>query len=270
MMQLTYDDIDLFFYHAIDIDFYRMHSIIQNGILSQKAIIDKNIPFYYRNYTHSSTRNEYISISQFSRTFFHHYKLKNELYESSANKITFVINGYIEAKEKQHCKKKGVFTTEQHVYYEIKKEDIYGLVIRKIDAQKKIMDIGFNYKFTSIDYFENKVLSTINFYESVFGFFDSKNKFYYLIGNLRELIFLRKDTSELIKMISEEMRKSIYETLKIILDNENPTLEDAVVYFNNNELPIYIMNHYDIQPLGTELRSTDPRLGRIKIYKNLN
>lgn len=36
MDELSYENIDLFYYHAIDIDFFRLYSILENGILSKK------------------------------------------------------------------------------------------------------------------------------------------------------------------------------------------------------------------------------------------
>ena len=100
----SYDNIDLFYYHSTDIDVTRFYSIIKYGILSAAMAKENNLSYYHRNYINSSCKNNYISVSHFSRTLWHHFHLQNELYDSSINKITFVLRGTIDALDKQHYK----------------------------------------------------------------------------------------------------------------------------------------------------------------------
>lgn len=66
--------------------------------MSQKAAQDENIKYYYRNYTHSSCRKDFISVSHFPNTVFRCYNLENELYDFNTNKIIFILNGKVQEK----------------------------------------------------------------------------------------------------------------------------------------------------------------------------
>lgn len=81
MNEVAYENIDLFYYHSIDFDFSRLFSILNNGIVSEKAAREENVQYYYRNYTNSSCRNDYVSVSHFPNTVFRYYNLENELFD---------------------------------------------------------------------------------------------------------------------------------------------------------------------------------------------
>lgn len=263
MEEISYDNIDLFYYHSIDIDFARFYSILNHGIVSQKAAIDEGINYYYRNYTHSSSRDEFVSINHFPRTVFRYYKIENELYDFNTNKICFIIDD-VDALEKQVCNNRKKYTNERHVHYKIDTNQIKGILLRDVDAQKTVKDISFNYKFTDKSFFEHKVFLTVDFFEKLFDGFDNLNKIYYLIGKLHQAQFYGADEDLVTELIAIEIRSSIQDRLSEVTKIENPTLLDSITYINNNRFPIYIMNRYDIQKAGYELLQSDLRLKKIE------
>lgn len=269
MDEISYENIDLFYYHAIDIDFFRLSSILEHGILSKEAASDLNIKYFYRNYTHASCKEQYISISHFPQTIFRYYRIQNELYDFNTNKITFILSGNLDALEKQSHKKRYHYTNERHISYRINPDDILGILIREIDANKLISDIAFNVKYTDKEFLEFKVFSTIHFFIDYFGSFGNIDTIYNLIGKLREAQITGSPDNDIIKKIVEEMRKRIHGILSIALDTKNPTLLDAIQYFNQNRYPIYLMNPYDIQKLGNPLRDSDPRIERLEKYTTI-
>lgn len=262
-MKLAYEDIDLFYYHAIDVDFSRLSSILDNGILSANACVDKQIKGYYRNFTHASCKNDFISVSHFPRTIMRYYKIENELFDSAVNKIIFVLNGEIDALDKQHCKNRYKYTNERHVHYEILPENIEGILIRDIDAQKKIKEIGFDTSLTDKKFFIQKLIIIINFFKDRFGFFKNDYNIYYLIGKLEETNYLGLKSDDLIKTIGNNMKNSINETLEIILNRKEPTLLEVIAFINQERYPIYLMNRFDIKLLGEKLSDKDSRLDAI-------
>lgn len=264
MAEISYENIDLFYYHSIDIDFSRFCSILKYGIMSKKAASEEGIKYYYRNYTHSSARNEYISVNHFPRTFFSYAQIENELYDFNTNKICFIIDDII-ALEKQACRNRYHYTNERHVHYKINPSMIKGILLREIDSKKRLSEMAFNYKFTDKAYFENKVFATINFFADTFGTFENMNKIYYLIGKLREARINEMSDDIIIELISREVQNNINLILSRELGIDNPTLLDVISYFNNGKYPIYIMNRYDIELAGSKLCTTDRRL---ESYKN--
>lgn len=263
MSAISYENIDLFYYHSIDFDFARFFSILNNGIVSQKAASDIGVKHYYRNYTHSSARSEYISVSHFPRTFFSYYKIENELYDFNTHKICFIVDD-IDALEKQACFNRARYTNERHVHYQIEPSKIKGILLREIDAKKTLADIVFDYKFTDKAYFENKIFTTISFFLDAFSTFGNTDRIYYLIGKLREAQICGLPDDSIIKLIASEMKNNINEVLSSALGMENPTLLDVIQYFNAGRYPIYIMNRFDIQLAGHELSTSDSRLEQFK------
>lgn len=263
MATISYENIDLFYYHSIDIDFARFFSILNYGIVSKKAATKENIKYYYRNYTHSSARNEYISVNHFPRTIFRYYQIENELYDFNTNKICFVIDDIIPL-EKQAYNNRHNYTNERHVHYKIDLPMIKGILLREVDAQKRLSEIPFNYKFTDKSYFENKVFTTINFFTDYFGTFGNTDKIYYLIGKLREAQICEMPYEIIVELISRNIKNNIHLVLSQILEIDDPTLLDVISYFNNGQYPIYIMNRYDIQLAGSKLSTTDWRLEKFK------
>ncbi len=264
MEEISYENIDSFYYHAIDIDFFRFTSILENGILSKKAAEDLNIKSFYRNYTHASCKEQYISVSHFPLTVFRYYKIQNELYDFNTNKISFILSGEIDTLEKQFHKNRYHYTNERHVEYRIETKDILGIVIRETDANKLISEIAFNSKYTDKEFLEHKMFSVMNFFTDYFGSFGNRDLFYNLIGRLREKQVTRGSDEEIVKKIEEEMRKRIHLVLSTVLEKEEPTLLDAIQYFNQNQYPIYLMNRYDIKEVGKELRRSDPRMEKFE------
>lgn len=258
MNKISYKNIDLFFYHSIDIDFSRLFSILNHGIVSCKVASDEGIKHYYRNYTHSSTRNEYISVSHFPRTIYRYLQIENELYNANTNKICFIIDDIIPL-QKQYNRNIN-YTNERHVYYKIETSQIKGILLREKDAQKRLSEIPFNYQFTDKKYLENKIFTIINFFIDTFGTFGETFKLYYLIGKLREAETLGLSEDIILELISREIQNNINIVLSKILKKDNPTLLEVVSYFNNGKYPIYIMNRFDIQLSGNKLKTTDPRL----------
>lgn len=263
MSAVSYDNIDLFYYHSIDIDFARLYSILNYGIVSKNIAQEKNIEYYYRNYTHSSSRDDFICVNHFPRTIFRYYKIENELYDFNANKICFIIDD-VDALEKQVCNKRMYYTNERHILNQINLSQIKGILIREVDAKKSIQDIAFNYKYTDQEFFENKVFLTISFFRRLFGSFINLNQLYFLIGKLRGNNFFNQSPEIIMELISKEMRNSINLMLSSILKKEYPTLLDVVSYINNDRFPIYIMNRYDIKKAGCDLKQTDDRLIRFE------
>lgn len=267
MSTISYENIDLFYYHSIDIDFARFSSILNYGIVSKKAATEEGVKYYYRNYTHSSARNEYISVNHFPRTILRYFQIENELYDFNTNKICFVIDDIIPL-EKQAYNNRNKYTNERHVHYKIDLSMIKGILLREVDAQKRLSEIPFNYKFTDKAYFENKVFSTINYFVDTFGTFGSVDKIYYLIGRLREARICEMPDDVIIELISREIKNNINQVLSSVLAIDNPTLLEVISYFNNGKYPIYIMNRYDIQLAGAELSTTDWRLEQFKEMTN--
>ena len=268
MADINYENIDLFYYHSIDFDFSRFISIINHGILSQQAAIDMNLPYYYRNYTHSSTGCEYISVNHFPRSLFRVYKMDNELYDFNTNKICFVLDDIIPL-DKQKYLQRYNYTNERHVHYRIDQKDIKGFLIREVDSKKLIKDIAFNYKYTDEDYFERKVFTTIKYYNDNFGYFPNLNDIYHYVGKIREGKVYGYDVTGLYEQIGCYMKIGINEIISKLINIENPTLLDAILYFNNNTYPIYIMNRFDMEPLGKELTKTHPKLEELKKEKKI-
>lgn len=267
MASISYENIDLFYYHSIDIDFARFYSILTYGIVSKKAAIDESIKYYYRNYTHSSTKNEYISVNHFPRTILRYYQIENELYDFNTNKICFIIDDIITL-EKQTRNNRRNYTNERHVHYKIEPSMIKGILLREVDAKKRLSEISFNYKFTDKKYFEDKVFSTINFFVDTFGTFDNTYKIYYLIGKLREARVYGMADDVIIELISREIQNNTNLVLSKLLGIDNPTLLEIISYFNNGKYPIYIMNRFDLQLAGSKLSTTDRRLEKFKKISN--
>lgn len=263
MEPISYENIDLFYYHSIDIDFARFYSILKNGIMSKKAASDEHIKFYYRNYTHSSTKNEYISVNHFPRTILRYFKIENELYDYNTDKICFILDSIL-VLEKQSYNNRKHYTNERHVHYKIDPSKIKGILLREKDAKKRISEIPFNYKFTDKSYFENKVFATLNFFIDSFGTFGNTDKIYYLIGKLREARIYEMSDDIIVELISREVKNNINDVLSKALRVNNPTLLEVISYFNNGEYPIYLMNRYDIELVGSILSTTDYRLERFK------
>lgn len=267
MNEVSYENIDLFYYHSIDIDFARLFSILQIGIVSQQAALEEHVKYYYRNYTHASCKKDFISVSHFPQTIFRYYRIQNELYDFNANKITFILDD-IYVLDKQSHRNRYKYTNERHVQYKIEPSSIRGILMRECDAQKLISDIAFNTKYTDPSFLEHKVFSTIHFFQDYFGSFGNVSQIYYLIGKLREAQISNMPTDDIIKSIAEEMRKNIQLVLSTTLGIPNPTLLDIVQYINKGQYPIYIMNMYDIQEPGKELKQTDPRVEQFKETSN--
>lgn len=267
MEKFCYDNIDLFYYHSIDFDFSRFVSILEHGILSKNAALEEKLPYYYRNYIKSSTRNNYVSVNHFPRTIFRYFQIENELYDFNTHKICFVIDD-IDALEKQSCKNRHAYTNERHVFHKIEKSSIKGIILREIDAQKLLSEIPFNYRYTDKEYFENKVFATISFFTDTFGSFGETNKIYFLIGKLREARIKGCDDTCIMELISKEMKKNINLVMNSLLEMESPTLLDAINFFNNNRLPIYIMNKFDIQLANHILQTTDWRMEKFRESSN--
>ena len=263
MTEINYENIDLFYYHSIDFDFSRFISIISNGILSKKAAKDEGIRYYYRNYTHSSTGCEYISVNHFPRTLFRVYKMENELYDFNTNKICFILDDIIPL-EKQKYSYKYRYSNERHVHYKIEPAMIKGIVIREIDSKKSILDVSFNHKFTDEEYFEEKVFTTIKFYYETFGYFPNMNQIYYYIGKIREAKVYGYEPAEIYEQISKYMRLGINEIISKLVGIDKPTLLDAIKYFNNNTYPLYVMNRLDLEPIGIDLINTHPKIEELK------
>lgn len=267
MSTISYENIDLFYYHSIDIDFARFSSILNYGIVSKKAAVEEGVKYYYRNYTHSSARNEYISVNHFPRTILRYFQIENELYDFNTNKICFIIDDIIPL-EKQACNNRNKYTNERHVHYKIEPHMIKGILLREVDAQKRLTEIPFNYKFTDKVYFENKVFATINYFVDTFGTFGSTDKIYYLIGKLREARLCETPDDVIIELISREIKNNINQVLSSVIGINNPTLLEVISYFNNGKYPIYIMNRFDIGLAGSELSTTDWRLEQFKEMTN--
>ena len=265
MVDFNYDDIDLYYYHAIDFDFSRLYSILNNGIFSNKRAIEEKLEYYYRNYTHSSSKNDYISISHYARTTLLYGKIENELYDYNINKNIFVVDGDIDALEKQHYKKRYLYTKERHVLDKIDLKDIKGILLREIDALKKIKDVGFNIKFSDESFLEQKIFTILNFLTKEYGYNYNKEKIYYLIGKYEEIKALNLDKKEFIKIINNFMNDCINKIFSNLLNCSNPTVLDVVKYINNDKFPIFIMNRFDVKKLGETLNSTDERLERIPL-----
>ncbi len=267
MALISYENIDLFYYHSIDIDFSRFYSILKYGIMSKKAATEEHVKYYYRNYTHSSARSEYISVNHFPRTILRYFQIENELYDFNTDKICFILDDVI-ALEKQAYNNRNHYTNERHVHYKIDISMIKGILLREIDSKKRLSEIPFNYKFTDKAYFENKVFATLNFFVDRFGTFGNTDKIYYLIGKLREARISKMPDDIIIELISREVKNNINSILSKVLKIDNPTLLEVISYFNNNQYPIYLMNRYDIKLVGSELSTTDWRLEKLRKMSN--
>lgn len=132
-----------------------------------------------------------------------------------------------------------------------------------------ISDIAFNSKYADKEFLEYKVFSTIHFFTDYFGSFGNTDTIYYLIGKLREYQITGNLDNDIIRKIEEEMRKRIQFILSTVLEMPNPTLLDAIQYFNQDRYPIYLMNQYDIQKLGNELKDTNPRIEKFENNKTI-
>lgn len=264
MNEVAYENIDLFYYHSIDFDFSRLFSILNNGIVSEKAAREENVQYYYRNYTNSSCRNDYVSVSHFPNTVFRYYNLENELFDFNTNKIVFILNGEIDTLEKQYCRNRYHYTNERHVNYKINVKDIKGILLRECDLYKAISDVAFNYKYTDISYLEQKVFTTIEFYKNHFQNFFDEAKIYYLLGKFRYEQFLGNSGSEIVREIQLEILKGIKKSVGQVLKVDNPTVLDVTKYINNGRYLIYAMNRFDIQEIGMKLRKIDSRTERFE------
>ena len=259
MALISYENIDLFYYHSIDIDFARFSSILNHGIVSKRAAYEESIKYYYRNYICSSAKSDYISVNHFPRTIFRYYQIENELYDFNTAKICFIIDD-IEALEKQACNNRYRYTNERHVFYKITSEKIKGILLRDIDAKKRLSEIPFNYKYTDKNYFEHKVFATISFFVDNFGSFGDTNQIYYLIGKLREARINGTSDDIIIELLSRNLQNNINLVMSSLLGVDNPTLLEVIKFLNNNKYPIYLMNRFDIQLSDFELKETDYRL----------
>ena len=249
MQKFCFDDIDLFYYHSIDIDITRFYSILKYGILSSNMAKKNHVPYYHRNYINASCKNDYISVSHFSRTLWQYFHIKNELYENSAYKITFVLNGRIQAKEKQHYKNKYKYTNERHVFHCIQKEDIIGMIIRERDINKKIKDIPFRLKNSHFDGAIKKCFDNIQFLKDIHGYETDISKLYYLIGKLMESKMLDlHDYNNQIKQIQIYMQNYISDAYSSILHMNEPSLQDILALYSK-DMPMYVMTRYDLQPI---------------------
>ena len=250
---ISFENIDLFYYHSIDYDFSRFYSIINNGIVSKKAAIDEKLDYYYRNYTHASNRDNYVSVNHFPRTILRYYKMENELYDFNDNKICFIIDD-IDVLDKQFYKNRYKYTNERHVLYKINQEQIKGILLRDIDAKKKLNELKFDINFTDYFYFEKKVFNIVKFLLNNYGIFENLDKLYYLMGKFSEAKVENRKDEDLIILISKLIINSINSCFSKILNKENPTVLDVIEYLNHNKYPIYIMNRYDIKKINEQLK----------------
>lgn len=243
-MKFNYDNIDYFYYHSTDIDVTRLYSMLKYGIMSANYIRENNIPYYHRNYINSSCRDSHVSISHFPITLWRYFEIENELYNSSANRITFILNGNIDVVEKIAYKKQK-YTNERHVKTGIRKEDIEGIVIRKIDAFKQIENIKFNLNMTDFNGMLKKLFDTILFFKEVHNYEKNIDELYMLIGKLIENKTYKTSLKEILNKISLYMQKYLKEAYKSILKKEEVNLLDIIKLYS--DIPIYIMTKYDIK-----------------------
>ena len=243
-MEFNFDNIDYFYYHSTDFDVTRIYSIMKYGIMSQDFINYYKIPYYHRNFIHSSCKNRYISASHFPLSIWKYYKIDNELYSYSSNKITFIIDGKINAEDKKYYKKPN-YTNERHVKTGIRKTDIKGIVIRKVDATKKIDEIPFNLNLTSYDGMLKKIFDTILFFKDVHDYQSNIDDLYVLIGKLTMIKLYNEDKKTIISQISKYMVNYISRAYKSILKKDDLNLLDIINLYC--DIPIYVMTKYDIK-----------------------
>lgn len=160
------------------------------------------------------------------------------------------------------------YENERQVYYKIDSSKIKGILLREIDAKKRLSEISFNYKFTDKSYFENKVFTTISFFKDYFKTFGNTDKIYFLIGKLREAQICDMPDEIIMELISREVKNNINYVLSSVLKINNPTILEVISFFNNNKYPIYIMNRFDIQVAGNKLLETDYRIERFRETTN--
>lgn len=250
MQKFCFDNIDLFYYHSTHIDIVRFYSILKYGILSSNMAKERNLPYYHRNYINASCKNDYISVSHFPRTIWHYFHIKNELYDNTANKITFVLNGSIDALEKQHYKNKYKYTNERHVLNCIEREDILGVVIREHDINKKIKDIPFYLKNSHFDDSIKKCFDSILFLKNIHGYKADTNELYSHIGRLMESKLLNLyDYTNQIEQLQIYMQNYISDAYSSVLNIEDPTLQDILALYSK-DISMYVMTKYDIQPIS--------------------
>lgn len=243
-MKFNHDTIDYFYYHSTDIDVTRLYSILKYGIMSANKIKENNIPYYHRNFISSSCKDSHVSVSHFPMTLWRYYKMKNELYDSSANKITFILNGNIDATDKIAYKKQK-YTNERHVENGIKKEDIEGIVIRKVDAFKQIENIEFNLNLTDFNGVIKKIFDTILFFKEIHNYEQNIDELYILIGKLMENKIYKISLKEISKEISLYMQNYLKIAYENILNKENINLLDIIKLYS--DVPIYVMTKYDVK-----------------------
>lgn len=243
-MKFNHDTIDYFYYHSTDIDVTRLYSILKYGIMSANYIKENNIPYYHRNYMNSSCKNSHVSISHFPMTLWRYFKMENELYDSSSNKITFILNGNIDAGRKISYRKQK-YTNERHVENGIKKEDIEGIVIRKVDAFKQIENIEFNLNMTDFNGVLKKIFDTILFFKEIHNYESNIDELYMLIGKLMENKIYKTSSKEISREISLYMQNYLKEAYKNILNKKEVILLDIIKLYS--DIPIYVMTKYDIK-----------------------
>lgn len=247
MDNFCFDNIDLFYYHSTDIDFSRLYSIINSGIVSKNHVLKQNVSYYHRNYVNSSSKDDYVSVSTFCNPIFQYYHLKNELYERSRNKIIFVIDRNIDALTKQSYYRRGVDTPERHIKNFIDIKNIVGIVIRKIDYEKSIKDIPFIMDYSDFNGTIKKCFDTINFFEQVHNYKKDITELYCMFGMLLENKVLEKEESDnIIYNIKIYMENYIFNAYEYILKIKNPKLKD-VIHLYVNSFNIYVMNKFDIK-----------------------
>lgn len=247
MGEFNYDNIDLFYYHSIEFDVSRLDSIVNVGIVSKNKAKSLNLPYYHRNYINSSCKDDYISVSSFSNSLWRYYHIKNELYESATNKITFVISNDIDALEKQSYKKRGMDTPERHVKGIIVKDNIIGIVIRKLDYDKSINEIPFNLKHSDFNGIIKKCFDTINFLKDNHNYSGDTTMLYCMFGKLLESKVMQTDEYDnLILDISNYMSDYLFNAYQSILEISDPRLKDIVKLYAK-DLDIYVMSKVDIK-----------------------
>ena len=239
MPEFNFDNIDLFYYHSTDFDITRIYSILKYGILSSNQIKEKNISYYHRNYINASCKEDYVSVSHFPRTFWQYYRLQNELYDNSSNKITFVLNGRINAEDKKFYNNKYKYTNERHVKDGILLNDIIGILIREVDCNKSIDKILVFKEHSDFEGLIKRYFDIIDFFKEVHNYKINIDSLYCLSGKLIKAKVYNEDYKVILEEINEFMKRAIESAYKNILNIDNPTLKNILMLYSNN-IPIYV------------------------------
>lgn len=202
-------------FHSIGFDFFKIESIIRNGILSKQAMRELGIEVP-RNFQGGNLEN-WISVVDASMGLngkaYREFTSNGIGFFCLANKLFLPIDSYAKAIETGYPYNKSSYEDEKYVYSKIDPEDIIFLIIPKEYGTKDIRELNYIYNTLNKDLLIEKIS-------------------YYV--HKTNTIITSKNAIELLKATEEYVKElEIYETVDLYFENK---MDEAMLNLLNRKL----------------------------------